>query len=369
MTAAHRAPGGTSLPTLIHGGLIVLALGLGSSCSGGGGGKKPAPPVVPLGVATVLPGACAAGPGPLPNASCLLLEVTALTNPLTNVELRVADPALGTPLIGTVVLGGGGIGADFFTDGVGGEDLSLALLGAGFRVIDRRWPTGWFDAGTGVREQSARYAVLLDWIRTNLHTVGPLCAVGNSGGSAEIAYTMTSWDGDDMLDLAVLGSGPPLTRLDYLCEVPASATWSAQCTSLVPPATMTCGQPTCEPAMGNPLCPLLPPAPLPGELLEDSILHSEAVVSYPTTDVRMLLGKDDCSSAVPLGLLYLNAIVSQNSVEFVPNTPHVIFSTLEGRDAIVLALQSSLDAPIAAPATSAPEVRVRITWIDLDGPR
>jgi len=345
---------------------FALALGLATACGGGGGGKKPPPPPTPLGSVTVQPGPCAAGPGPLPTSSCLLLEVDALSNPLASLELRVIDPDVATPVVGTVILAGGGIGADFIGDDPGGDQLTQDLLAAGFRVIDRRWPNGWFVDSTGVREQSARFAVALDWIRTNLHTVGPLCAVGNSGGSGEIAYSLTSWDGDDLLEVAVLGSGPPLTRLDYLCEVPASAAWSNQCAALVPPATMTCGQPSCEPELTNPLCPLLPPSPAPGELLDQSILFPAAVLAYPTTTVQMLLGTDDCTSAVPLGLLYLAAITTPVSLDFVANAPHDLFTTQAGRDAILLALTSSLPPPDDGAAEPGPGLRIHLTWIDLD---
>ena len=232
-------------------------------------------------------------------------------------------------------------------------------------MIDRRWESGWFTDGTGIRRQSARYAVMVDWIRTNLHFTGALCAVGNSGGAAEIAYALTSWNGDNLLDVAILSSGPPLTRLDYMCEVPASAAWAAQCAALVPPGTLSCGPPGCEPEPTNPVCPLLPTNPLPGELIDQSILHPLAVLDYPTTVLQFLLGAEDCTSAVPLAMLFVNAVQSPTPVEFVPNTPHLMTSTTEGRAAIVQALKTALGLPDQAP-TPGPALRVHISRFEIE---
>lgn len=360
--AAHRAR--PPLAALL---VVALGLGLSSACGGGGssGSKGPPSTTTPPGTATLLPGACASGPGPVPGAACLSLSIDSGGNPTAVVELRVIDPPAGTALIGTAVLGSGGIGTDFVGDTVGGPELTDDLLALGFQVIDRRWELGWFTDPTGIRDQSARYAVLIDWIRRNLHTTGALCGVGNSGGAGEIAYALTSWNGDNLLDVAVLASGPPLSRLDYLCEQPASATWAAQCSALVPPGALSCGTANCEPEPTNPVCPLLPATPAPGELLDQSILHPAAELDYPTTVVQMLLGAEDCTSAVPLSLLFASAVTSAVPIEFVPNTPHLLSSTQEGRDAIVQTLKSALGLPDAAPAAS-PSVRVHVRWFEFE---
>ena len=346
--------------------LLFPGLGLVAGCSGGGGSSSPkAGQVTVPGTATVLPGVCASGPGPVPGAICMTLTIESLANPVATLELRVVDPAAGVPLLGTVILGSGGLGAEFLTDSPGGLELSNALLAAGFRIVDRRWEAGWIQGQTNVLHQSARFAVLADWVRSNLHTTGAMCVFGNSGGAAEIAYSLTSWEGDDLFDVAVMASGPPLTRLDYLCETPASAAWAAQCASLVAPGLLACGQPTCEPEPTNPLCPLLPANPLPGQLLAESILRPGADLDYPTTVVQVLLGAQDCTSAVPLALLYLNAVTSPIGLGIVPNTPHELFSTQEGRDAILVALTTGLGIPDAGATRTGPHTRVHLTWIEL----
>ena len=41
---------------------------------------------------------------------------------------------------------------------------------------------------------------------------------------------------------------------------------------------------------------------------------------------------------VPIGLTYATKVTSEKSIQFVPHTPHALFSTPEGRDAIKKAI-------------------------------
>lgn len=60
---------------------------------------------------------------------------------------------------------------------------------------------------------SIRVAAVFDYIYSNseLYKMGnKFAAHGNSGGSAQIAFSMCYYHLGDLLDVAVLGSGPPL---------------------------------------------------------------------------------------------------------------------------------------------------------------
>ena len=69
----------------------------------------------------------------------------------------------------------------------------------------------------------------------------------------------------------------------------------------------------------------------------DSIASPDAQLDYPNTPVRFIFGAQDCTSALPLGLLYANAVTSDKTIAFV-DAPHAVFSTAPGRAAIVAAL-------------------------------
>jgi hypothetical protein len=55
--------------------------------------------------------------------------------------------------------------------------------------------------------------------------------------------------------------------------------------------------------------------------------------------VYFLYGARDCGEPVPIGLTYATKVTSQKSIQFVPRTPHALFSTPEGRQAIKRAIE------------------------------
>jgi hypothetical protein len=289
-----------------------------------------------LGTVVVLPGPCPSGPGALPNTTCLRVEVSCEGLLPVLAQVRITEPAAGTPPRGTVVFGTGGSGTGFYGANPSGQALFQSLLSLGFRVVDRAWdpPTGWMGGGAGIRNKSCRYATLLTWIHDDVHTGGAFCATGNSGGSAEIGYAMTTWGREAILDLAVPTSGPPLARLDYACTSPVLPEWAALCPTIVPPGVMMC-MPACTfgPA-GNPVCFDCSPTPTLQDLRADSVVHLDADLAYPPTRTHFLFGTQDCGQSIPMGLTWATVVASEKKVEFVPDTPHALFSTTQGREAI-----------------------------------
>jgi hypothetical protein len=71
------------------------------------------------------------------------------------------------------------------------------------------------------------------------------------------------------------------------------------------------------------------------DLRADSVLHLDATVSYPTTVVHFLYGAEDCTAAVPVGLVYAAQVGPMSGIDFVPNTGHLMPGTPEGRQAIL----------------------------------
>jgi hypothetical protein len=63
-------------------------------------------------------------------------------------------------------------------------------------------------------------------------------------------------------------------------------------------------------------------------------------VNYPKTKVYFLFGARDCGEPVPAGLTFATRVTSEKSIQFVRHTPHALFSTAEGRQAIVQAIKS-----------------------------
>lgn len=290
----------------------------------------------PLGSVKALNDTCPAGP--LADTSCRRLEVSCPELKPIQVSIRVTEPATGVPFHGTVVMGSGQGGNSFYGNGPG-QILVKDIAAMGFRVVDRNWDGGWTTSEGGLRKESCRYATLLTWVHDTLHKSGKFIATGNSGGSAEISYALTTWGRGDILDVAIPTSGPPLGRLDYACVKQASPEWAALCASIVPKGVMECAS-GCILGPANGVCTQVSGSPTAEQLLEDSVMHPGAVVNYPKTKVYFLFGAHDCGEPVPIGLTYATKVTSEHTISFVPKTPHPLSSTPEGREAIRNAIKS-----------------------------
>lgn len=287
----------------------------------------------PLGTVAEVPEACPGGTGPVPRTVCRQVVVSCPGLKDLRAQIRITEPAPGKQVRGTVVLGSGGNGAGFYAGQEGGQILAGALADMGFRVVDRAWAGGWTTSEGGLKKEACRYATLLQWIHDRIHGGGKFVATGNSGGSAEIGYALTTYGRGDILDVAIPTSGPPIARLDYACVKEASPEWAALCASIVPAGVMEC-KPGCILGPENGVCKQVTTQPTAAQLLDDSVVHPGAVLNYPKTMVYFFYGALDCGEPVPAGLTYATKVTSRKSIQFVPRTPHALFQTEEGREAI-----------------------------------
>ena len=251
-----------------------------------------------------------------------------------------------------------------------GANIVMALREKGFRVIQRKWvgsigaPFGWLEAETSILDSSCRYATLVDWLYSNVHSPadGAFAVSGNSGGAAEISFALSKWGLQDKIDVAVLTGGPPLSRLDYLCEHPTE--WTDMCPiPLLPDNVMM----DCAAGPGS-LCLNPPPpqfeictkstinlgmVPDTAELRANSILNGNECLDY-STRVHFILGSMDCNTiAVPMAQLYFDSIVSEKVMQYVKDAGHWVPGTGPGQIAIVDAILAGTDQ-IAIPATQSP---------------
>jgi hypothetical protein len=299
-----------------------------------------------LGTVKELPEACPAGP--IANTTCRRLEVACPGLKPLSVQTRITEPPAGVALRGTVVLGSGSGGFGFYGGQEGGAVLIKDLAAIGFRCVDRAWAGGWTTGEGGLKKEACRYATLLTWIHGHIHTKGKFIASGNSGGSAELGYAITSWGRAGILDVAVVTSGPPTARLDYTCAKQPSPEWAALCASIVPPGVMECAKaPGCTVPPTAGICTQFTEPPTPELLLNDSVANPKAVLNYPKTRMYFLYGARDCAEPVPAGLTWATKVTSQKTIRFVTKTPHPMFSTPEGREAIRQAIEEGASQPAA----------------------
>lgn len=131
-----------------------------------------------------------------------------------------------TTTLGTIVMLGGG-------DGTAPESFQLtdAYFKAGYEVVQLAWDDAWEitqdpfkDIAPNIQAAACRPATFLNWVNNNLlaalnNKTPAMCALGDSAGSAAIAYTLAYYGGSNWLDNVELLSGPPLSDIEQGCGV------------------------------------------------------------------------------------------------------------------------------------------------------
>ena len=229
----------------------------------------------------------------------------------------------------------GGRGTDWYR--VEGESVERSgytngmmdtLLVDGYKLVEVRWvaPGVWEGPGGSI-SLACRSATVFDWVYENIHQGGFFAAQGNSGGSAQIAFSLAYYGIDEILDLANLSGGPPPCPITTEGEVNKEE----QLKCLVEAELWNESR---EPMLfGNPR------------------LH------YPNTVVRFFLGEHERSAEIiETANAYHEAITSEKSIQIVPNTPHGVHHTAEGTAALTTSINPQLTIPTAAlTPTAAPD--------------
>jgi hypothetical protein len=73
---------------------------------------------------------------------------------------------------------------------------------------------------------------------------------------------------------------------------------------------------------------------------DDSIDSPNATYSYPTTNVHVVFGGQDFTSAVPQGTDWMNLITTRKTIECVTDAPHDLPSVLDGAQKVASDLQT-----------------------------
>src|SRR5262249_3297149 len=159
----------------------------------------------------------------------------------------------------------------------------------------------------GLGSVAGRYATLLTWIYSSVHTTGAFCATGNSGGSAEVSYALARYGRDAILDAGLPSGGPPMSRLDDGCGA-GDTSWPTDCATIMATQQMCSAQAVASECFlpsgpGSFIDMAYAPetpcanaksshAPALGQmLLADSVLARDAELDYPKTKVDFLFGR------------------------------------------------------------------------------
>jgi len=115
--------------------------------------------------------------------------------------------------------------------------LADAYFRAGYEVVQIAWADAWeytyanMTGKTGnIQVAACRPATAFNWVYSNFfpsilgaNSHAGMCALGDSAGSAAIAYSLAYYGAGSYLDAVELLSGPVLSDLEQGCEEPAPA--------------------------------------------------------------------------------------------------------------------------------------------------
>jgi hypothetical protein len=256
---------------------------------------------------------------------------------------------------GMVLFFSGSNGTDWWSGGSTlTEPFLQGLRAVGFWVIQVRWNDPWLLAAPGEDAGSAhmacRPATVVQWIHANLYV--PLgiqhqpeqcgfCITGNSGGSGQVAYPLSFYGLDPILDAVVPTSGPTHTALSNGCLRLAEDQhyWYSDSESISIDSSFGFDQQA--------------GACLNHDVGQSSRWDAESVdvggnrFVYPTTRIVILVGANDCGGSPAHGAAFYDAITAAGtpfaSINVIANMGHSIQSSSTGLAQLQDAL---LDLPI-----------------------
>lgn len=245
-----------------------------------------------------------------------------LTDAIANwsADVKVTNPS--GAVTGTVVFFPGAGGNSWWENAFPNSVASVIdpALARGQRVIQVKWVGNGWDAGTeGALALAARPATLLRAIYADasLYTPGtPFCVVGQSSGSSQICYSLCHYGLGDYIDLAVLCSGPPQSRIDYGVYGNGLPTWNS-----IGPALCTTGTTITYSASEQNIITnsytgrtYASAVSISGGIdnpgTRDSILRADAELNFPNTTMVFVFGDGDSTAACPLGRHFATQVKS-----------------------------------------------------------
>ncbi len=288
--------------------------------------------------------------GSCPLAECTDVEVECPGLPPAAATVAV-EPAAGTPE-GVVVLFSGAEGKTFWANSDQGRQAKVVsdIADRGLDAVEVAWPDqGWAGApageAIGFAALACRSATIVQWVHDQRYLpmhldpstgVCGFCVSGNSGGASEIAYALAFYGLDEIIDAAVLTSGPPHAGIEQGCLPGAGEGDFAFGRASLPYIDSAYGHPD-DPgpcAQGD--------ASFADLWRADSVDTGGNDYVHPTTRIEFLLGGQDRTSAPAHARLYIDRLAAEGSPmvhqEEIPEMEHEVLAQTESREAVLDAI-------------------------------
>jgi len=342
----------------------------------------------PIGTATFTKTSCPTSG--LASGTCYKVKISGCPESTTDftAEVKVNPAPNGKNSLGAVFFTTGGGGSSFYDNfaefttrdkrcnpsGNCGLLAVATVNSAGFRTIQTKFsdpenatsePVGWLTgpAADGPRALACRYATLVHGAWTYIlgsDTSHPVCATGNSGGSAAVAYALTQYSlgsssgPGPVLSMVEASSGPVMAKLNRGCaKQPITAVVTCPNGTLLadnygPEIAAAFIDPSYDGDVdtimdSKDICSLQIANGGNSQLfLHDSVVSDDfPAPSYPKTFVKVVFGSKDLSSAVPQGLEWYNAITSSKAQACVSGATHEVAASFQGATQIANDIISS----------------------------
>ncbi len=250
--------------------------------------------------------------------------------------LLATAPATGKPR-GVLLFFSGGDGTRYWGDRGESVDFFAKLRRDGFTLVQVRWLDSWMESATGERVGPARLAcrpaTVIKWAHDRLFeplrlspvTVGRcgFCVTGNSGGATQVAYALSHFGLEIVLDAVVPTGGPPHAALAKSCLGDDRA-YALPAGKIDGSYGFVRGKGPC--ASGD--------ESFRARWTSDGIATGGNDFFHPRTRVAFILGGQDPTSAVPQAADYVSRLRAARSprvtVHRPPNVPHGIAASAEG---------------------------------------
>lgn len=292
--------------------------------------------------------------------TCYDVQVTCtqISRPI-NATLKVGEPLTPTnPFKGTILFATGWTGT-YYWDGTSLVNLqdspfsymdtdfpSVAYNNAaiidhlradGFRTVQLKWQSNWFQAELGKVEGmgnlACRPATISRWVYDNLHhenNTAPFCATGHSNGASQMAYTIAHYGLADIFSTVVLESGPNWSRIDPAC-LHDDPVYQSIFAGGGERNTIDWGFGFNNDGTGP--C-ATQDSDYSNAFKEASLIYGDHSYSYPTTMLAFVFGGADDTTTKDQGFLYhdllsvhMPSLITQT---IVPTAPHFVTEIPEG---------------------------------------
>lgn len=288
--------------------------------------------------------------------SCPLEECIEVEVQCPDVQPVPAVVAFGPPgddPAGVVVLLSGAQGNTFWANPNqrGQANVVTDIADRGLLAIEVAWPgDGWAAAPSGepvgFAKVACRSATLIRWLHDERYAPLELdpepatcgfCVSGNSGGASQIAYSLAYYGLDEIIDVAVLSSGPPHADLARGClGEPGDEQYSYAEVS-VPLIDSAYGATSGEEGP----CAARDPA-FAERWRADSVAVGGNDYVHETTRIEVLLGGLDRTVAPAQGQLYVDRLLDAGSpmvqLQEIPEMEHEVLAERTSRNAVVDAI-------------------------------